>query len=282
MPLERILLLNTVVYWAWRTPVLAVGGSATAFKERINRMDRRSRLLLSLLVALLAPHAATGTTVHGNFLGINYDYLGVQETSTFGDPEPLFGAPIIVGDSLVFSPTTFSASAAGAGGFDQTGAQLQATIDSTGTGPIDQIFIDEFGEVDLSGIGTGATGAFISMSGVVTVLETGAGVPCIACQIPFVGTFTPSDAGISVVRQRHVREQRGRHDGYHGEEADDHHLDYSRARDLRLAGRWCARIGPSSAWPTNPTWARLSRSELQVGRSGPIAWDEAPPTRLNH
>jgi hypothetical protein len=156
-------------------------------------MDRRSRLLLSLLVALLAPHAATGTTVHGNFLGINYDYLGVQETSTFGDPEPLFGAPIIVGDSLVFSPTTFSASAAGAGGFDQTGAQLQATIDSTGTGPIDQIFIDEFGEVDLSGIGTGATGAFISMSGVVTVLETGAGVPCISCQIGFTGVFSPSD-----------------------------------------------------------------------------------------
>jgi hypothetical protein len=148
--------------------------------------------LLPLLVALLAPHAATGTTVHGNFFGTNYDYLGVQETSTFGDPEPLFGAPIIVGDSLFFSPTTFSASAAGAGGFDQTGAQLQSTIKSSGLAIIDQILIDEFGEVDLSGVGTAATGAFISMSGVVTVVQTTGG-PCVGCQIPFVGIFSPGD-----------------------------------------------------------------------------------------
>lgn len=158
-------------------------------RRRFWRLGPAGLLLGGCLLAAVASHA---TTIHGNFVGTNYDYLGVQETSSFGDPEPLFGAPIIVGDSLVFTPTTFSASAAGAFGFDQTGAQLQATIMSTGALPINVITIDEFGEVDLSGVGSPATGAFISMSGVVTVLETTGG-PCVACQIPWVGTFTPSD-----------------------------------------------------------------------------------------
>lgn len=147
----------------------------------------------ALLIFLLAV-PASATVIHGNFLGTTVDYLGVQETSSFGDPEPLFGAPIIVGDSLVFSPTTFSATAAGAGAFDQTGAQLQTTIMSS-SGSFDTITINEFGEVDLSGVGTAATGAFISMSGIVTVQETVSGGTCVggACQIGFVGVFTPGD-----------------------------------------------------------------------------------------
>ena len=146
-----------------------------------------------MLAGLCLALPAAATTVHGDFFGTNFDYLGVQETSSFGDPEPLFGAPIIVGDALVFFPTTFSASASGAFDFDQTGAQLQLTIMSTGSDPIDVITIEEFGEIDLSGIGTAATGGFVSMSGIVTVLETGAAIPCVACQVPFVGVFSPSD-----------------------------------------------------------------------------------------
>ncbi len=153
---------------------------------------RGSLPVAMIIVAFLLASPATATVIHGNFLGDNFDYLGVQETSSFGDPEPLFGAPIIVGDSLVFTPTTFSASAAGAFDFDQTGAQLQTTIMATGSLFIDFVRIDEFGEIDLSGVGTAATGGVFSMSGVVTVLETTGG-SCVACLIPFVGTFTPSD-----------------------------------------------------------------------------------------
>ncbi len=49
-------------------------------------------------------------------------------------------------------------------------------IQATGLSVIDTILIEEFGDVDLSGLGTtGATGAFVSMGGVVTVLETNGG-----------------------------------------------------------------------------------------------------------
>lgn len=150
--------------------------------------------VVAVLAVLVAGAPAGATTVHPDYFGPNFSFTGIQETSTFGDPEPLFGAPLGVGDSLVFTPTSFTASAAGAGGFDQTGAQLQAVIMATGALTIDTLSIDEFGEVDLSGIGTGATGAFLSMSGMVTVLETTGGA-CVGpgCVVGFLGTFTPTN-----------------------------------------------------------------------------------------
>jgi uncharacterized repeat protein (TIGR01451 family) len=130
---------------------------------------------------------------HGNFVGTHFDYLAVQETSTAGDPEPVFGAPVITpGDELVFSPPVFSATAAGAGGFDQTGALLETTIQSAGSRLIDRITIDELGEVDLSGVGTPSTGGLIGMSGSLVVQEDTGG-PIAPVVIPFTGTFTPAD-----------------------------------------------------------------------------------------
>jgi hypothetical protein len=151
-------------------------------------------LLFSLIAMLFAP-AAMATTIHGDYNGTDVDFLGVQETSTFDDPEPAccFGAPIVIGNQLLFFPSNFSASAAGADGIDQTGAQLQATIMATGAlHTIDTIILDEFGDALLTGSGTGATGTFASLAGFVTVLEVD-GLPIAPVTIGFTGTFTPSD-----------------------------------------------------------------------------------------
>ncbi len=150
-------------------------------------------LLLALLVLGLGGREASALTVYGDFSGTNVDFLGVQESSTFGDPEPLFGAPTVVGNQLLFFPSTFSASAGG-GGFDQTGSQLQLTISGSGpTDTIDVVRIDEFGDAVLAGLGTPATGVFASMAGFVTVTATTSGAIA-PVAIPWTGTFTPTNA----------------------------------------------------------------------------------------
>jgi hypothetical protein len=159
-------------------------------------------LWVSLLVLALAGQAALATTMHPSYFGTNVSFTGIQETSTLGDPEPLFGAPIGSSDQLTFSPTTFSASASDAFGSDQTGAQLQLDITATAVGAtIDILLLDEIGSAELSGpAGSGGTGVFASMSGFVTVLEV-LGVAVAPVVINFNaggmlnGSFTPGDLG---------------------------------------------------------------------------------------
>ncbi|MDH3210935.1 MAG: PEP-CTERM sorting domain-containing protein [Myxococcales bacterium] len=146
------------------------------------------------LVHVIAPSALALTTCGtGTFNGTDVDFLQVQEASSFGDPEPLFcsGPTAVAGNTLTFFPANFSAIAAG-GSFDQTGSQLQAEITTTSVMTIDQILITEFGDVVLTGIGTAATGTFVSMAGFVTVLEV-LGAPVTPTVIGFLGTFTPSN-----------------------------------------------------------------------------------------
>jgi len=155
-------------------------------------------LSLSAVALLLAifvwGSAAQALTVYPNYVGTNVTFTSIQESSTFGDPEPLFGAPIGFADQLLFFPASFSASAAGAGGFDQTGAQLQAMVTSNnpGTYAIEKVNLSEFGDANLSGVGTNATGTFAGLSGFVTVLEVG-GVAVAPTVIPFIGIFAPGD-----------------------------------------------------------------------------------------
>lgn len=166
------------------------------------RWRRGALALLASTVAWFASwmgmaDSAGATMVYGNFAAADVMFLGVQETSSFGDPEPLFGAPTgVAANSLLFTPTTFSASAAGNLGYDETGSQLQATIMATNLSLpyIQKVILMEFGDTFLSGVGTAATGTFASMSGFVTVLETSSGA-CVgaSCILGFTGVFTPSD-----------------------------------------------------------------------------------------
>ena len=151
-----------------------------------------------LVVGLRAQPSSAAS--YGDFLGTNIDFLDVNETTaSAGDPDGLFGAPVLLGDQLLFFPNTFSASATG-GGSDITSALLQATLTSKNDTFIEQILLEEFGSTDLSGLGTGSTNASVSMSGFLTVLadSNGAIAPTV---IPFQAVFAqdtfelPGDLG---------------------------------------------------------------------------------------
>jgi hypothetical protein len=166
-------------------------------------MSARCRFALTLIASLLfVGQAALATTAYPDYFGPNVSFTGIQETSSFGDPEPLFGAPTGSLDQLLFFPANFTANAIGAGGYDATGAQLQATITATAlNATIDQLLIDEFGDRTLLGPGgTGGTGVFAAMSGFVTVLEV-LGVPIAPVVIGFNagagvnGSFSPAALG---------------------------------------------------------------------------------------
>ena len=171
---------------------------------------RYSLLLVgfTLLALSVAAPAALATVVHGNYSGTTIDFLGVQETVNSSDPEPaggLFEAPLLVGDSLFFFPSNFTADSAngdggeGAGAIDQTNVQLQMQLSAT-SGTIDVVNLTEFGDVSLSDFtgddsGTAATGAFVQLSGALTVLNA-ANPLDIGTIIPFVAVFDQDFFGL--------------------------------------------------------------------------------------
>jgi len=167
-------------------------------------MKRRSPILLSVLSVLVAVFAAQTafavTMSYGTFFGTNVTFdaasscpvgLGICDTSTTGD---FLDTPVIVGNSLFFSPTEFKAeSSVAGGGIDVAGSLLDAEITTNASFIIDSILIQEAGDATLTSFpppGDMSTGAFASFSGVVTVLETLSG-PITPVLINFKGTFTP-------------------------------------------------------------------------------------------
>ena len=165
-------------------------------------------MALGLGLALALP--ALATTVHPDVITPVFSYTGIQETSSWGDPEPAccFGAGSAAGNSIVFFPPNFTAFASGAGGNDQTGAQLQFMIEvNDASDIIESVLLSENGDAILTsfppGGGTAATGTFASMAGFVTILDTQDGLN-IGTVIPFIGTFDqdlhllPTDEGANV------------------------------------------------------------------------------------
>jgi hypothetical protein len=157
---------------------------------------RKTMSLTVALASLLAPSFAFATENHGDFIGTGVDFLQVSETTqTAGDPEPIWGAPILAGagDQLAFFPTAFT-SLCTPGTSDATSSLLTTTIQAQGTGTIDNLALTESGDVVLTAFppfGTPATNASAALSGTVTVVETTAG-PIVPVVIPFSGTISPT------------------------------------------------------------------------------------------
>jgi hypothetical protein len=169
---------------------------------------------VALLAGLAIGSTASATNTYPNYLGTNYNFTGIQETSNWGDPELppagpptgtcCFGSPTGTGDTLLFFPTDFAATATGAGGSDQTGALLQLAITSVSLAQkIETIYLSEFGDAALTGPASSGTGVFATMSGFVTVLEVN-GAAIAPVNIPFnaggvnpgvTGGFTPATLG---------------------------------------------------------------------------------------
>lgn len=143
-------------------------------------------------VFFVAAGQASALTAYPDYAGPGVTYTLMQEASSSGDPEPLFDAPTGVGDQLLFFPPAFTASTAGAAGFDHTGSQFQARVTSNNLASvITSVNITEFGDAQIFGAGgTASTGTFAALAGFITVLETTSG-PISPVVIPFTGIFAP-------------------------------------------------------------------------------------------
>lgn len=110
--------------------------------------------LLSMVVFSLS---APADTIPVTLAGANVVYEDIVESSHAGDPEPLFGTPSVVGDSLVFYPTGFYAQSGAAGGVDLTDGLLKFRLKAVGGFGITSLQFSDFGGYSLAGI-AGATG----------------------------------------------------------------------------------------------------------------------------
>jgi hypothetical protein len=126
--------------------------------------------LVAVLVLFTPALVNANSTNYGNLFGISVDYSNIVEsTVTAGDSVPLYGAPVLFGNSLVFNQMTFS-SVASNGTSDITDGKLDTYIASKGNNYIDKILFQEFGDTTLAGTGTAATRSSVGNSVFVTVL----------------------------------------------------------------------------------------------------------------
>jgi hypothetical protein len=130
--------------------------------------------LAFVAAVFLAVPAAQATIIHSNVSGATVDFTGISEGSPTGDPLPLYGQPIAVGDSLVF-PTTasFSATSLDGGPSDQTDGKLTFTMMAKPGYTISAFNYAEGGLVTLNAPFGGGANAFAQVIGfaAIKVLE---------------------------------------------------------------------------------------------------------------
>jgi hypothetical protein len=147
----------------------------------------------AFLCILIWNHPASGAPInYGDFMGDTVTYVAVTEAAlSFGDTEPLFGAPTVTGDSIDFNPVGFSASATGLGGVDITDANLTFMVVAKPGKAIETIQFAEAGDTTLAGFGTNATYTSVTCDGFLNINAVdGVGISTITKPISL--TFTPS------------------------------------------------------------------------------------------
>jgi len=106
--------------------------------------------------------SATAQINYGDFSGNTVDFLSVTEDSgTDPAPPPLFGAPMVSGDSLDFDPLSFLSNAQG-GTLDSTIGTLALAIEAKPSFAIDALEFHEAGDYTMFGMGGADTSATIS------------------------------------------------------------------------------------------------------------------------
>ena len=134
-------------------------------------------LMITALIAVIAATSAKADSIsYGDFIGSEISYLNVREGSST-DPVPLYDAPMLVNNRLLFSPLTFT-SFAGDGDVDVTSGTLSVII-SAGDAFLEVIRIMETGDFSMLGSGTDATSATINGLAVASDIDPG-----------LAGTFT--------------------------------------------------------------------------------------------
>ena len=136
-------------------------------------MPSLTRTLLTAAFAVTCTFSAFGQTTediqYGDFTGSTVDYFDVSE-----DFQGLFGAPVVSGDSLVFSPLEFVAFAAQAedGNIAFTDGSLSFTVASQSPDqPISSLTLEESGAFAFGGTGTEATSVSVAAAFSINILE---------------------------------------------------------------------------------------------------------------
>ena len=112
---------------------------------------RRTIVAVAASLAVFLAASAQASINYGSFVGDQVSFIDVIEGSAT-DPLPLFGAPNVVGDSLVFTPVEYIAVAEGPGS-DITTATLNMMIAAKDGGLLQTIMIREFGDTGFTGLG---------------------------------------------------------------------------------------------------------------------------------
>lgn len=120
-----------------------------------------SKLSIAAIVALIcvSQTSSAGTFSWGDLDDPNGDvmYLDVTETNMYSDalfaPNPGSGSPTVVGNQILFDPQNFLAERPAGGGADLTDSTLTTVIMAKPNQSISSIFIEEFGDYTLGGLG---------------------------------------------------------------------------------------------------------------------------------
>lgn len=158
-------------------------------------MRRLSLALCAAATTTLAAPAFAGLINYGDFTGDTVDYRSVSESSPT-DPLPLYRAPFISGNSLIFGNLTFGSVAQGAGGVDTTTGLLTTTIDAHAGSAISGLSFHEAGSYTLVGLSNDAA-ASISAAYIINVLEVD-GMAVDPLGFNALMQFDPSDGTYSI------------------------------------------------------------------------------------
>lgn len=127
-------------------------------------MSSAVRAALIVGVAGLAGSALARPINYGDYFGSNIDFIQVTEDSSTETPgTPVFGAPTLSGNALLWFPTTYSSFSQN-GSADSTNGVLTVSLRSRPGEFIKSVTISEIGDYSLSGVGTASTFASVSSS----------------------------------------------------------------------------------------------------------------------
>lgn len=149
---------------------------------------------LSCFAVLSTNRPALAAIDYGDFSGTSVEYLQVTEDSPTPALLPLFGAPSIAGDSLVFSPPDFSAASINGAPEDTTTGELSTTVVGLDDMGVSSLQIKDIGDYTLEGLGTSATNVTLSAPVVLNILSINGAALGTPIAIDGSMTFSPSSA----------------------------------------------------------------------------------------
>ncbi|MEK7779961.1 MAG: PEP-CTERM sorting domain-containing protein [Verrucomicrobiota bacterium] len=152
-------------------------------------------LVVAATICLYASTDSRAATNYGNFSGTTVTFENVTEWSPTGDPLPLYGAPVVIGNTLDFTPSFFSSATNGAN--DVTDGTLSFLLKAKPGNAITSVLFSERGDFTFTGIG-GTINTYVSVTATffIDIYKVDGVALMTPLQLTETATFTPSASGI--------------------------------------------------------------------------------------